>query len=441
LSTSRSTTSLRYGGAALASVLSLSGAVTAAANAAPADTADRPTPVAERRAEPVAVERPAAPTAARGAITTSDPRTGIRQAAIAALPKLSLLDLPELGGTLASTGYAARDVVVDLAPDLADRDLGFVLQSFDGTTWTDVATGTTTGSMERSTLASVPAGTYRVVVPAQLGLQPFTSTALTHAPRQLAAGASFDKGAVATTVDVNPDPAAGATYTFLLQKWDGAAWADVAQQATTTATGTFTFSDLASGRYRATVPDQADAVGTVSNELDVLSKADIEAAAAKAEAAERARAAAERAALARQTRSQAATTQGSRAAAAAPTEAPPPANAGGVVGTGLAQVGKAYRLGATGPSAFDCSGLTSYAYRAAGKSIPRTASSQYAAAAKVSDPAPGDLVFFLRNGAQHVGIYIGGGRMVHAANPGRGVEVTSFSSGWYARSFTGYGRF
>ena len=121
-------------------------------------------------------------------------------------------------------------------------------------------------------------------------------------------------------------------------------------------------------------------------------------------------------------------------------DAPSSGNTGGIVGVGLAQVGDTYRLGGNGPSVFDCSGLTSYAYRQNGISIPRTASAQYRAATKVSNPRPGDLVFFL-NGAQHVGIYIGNGKMVHAANPRRGVEVSSINSGWYARTFTGFGRF
>jgi cell wall-associated NlpC family hydrolase len=421
------TAPLRCGGVALASVLTLSGAVNASAGAAPKQ--DDPAPATER-----AVAKAVA------GVPTDATRTAIRTAAIAVLPKLSMLDLPELGGALASTGYAGRDLLVDLAPDLPDRDLDFVLQFSDGTTWHDVHAGTTSAAAERAALPSVPAGTYRVAVPAQFGLAAFTSEPFAHTPRQLAAAVSFDRGSTTTSVEVNPDPAPGASYAVQLQRWDGTAWVPVADQQTA-ATGTHSFADLPSGRYRAAVADQADALGTVSNEVDVVSKADLEAAARAAAAQAQAREAAERAAVARQTRPQAATTPSGRAAAAAPADPAPAANAGGIVGTALGQVGKAYRLGSTGPGAFDCSGLTSYAYRAAGKSIPRTAASQYAAAAKVTNPQPGDLVFFLRNGAQHVGVYLGGGRMVHAANPGRGVEVTSFSSGWYARSFTGYGRF
>lgn len=95
----------------------------------------------------------------------------------------------------------------------------------------------------------------------------------------------------------------------------------------------------------------------------------------------------------------------------------------------LAQVGKAYVYGATGPSAYDCSGLMQAAWAAAGVSLPRTSQAQYGAGTHVSLSAlePGDLVFYY-SGISHVAMYIGGGQIVQAANPGAGIIVSSVTS-------------
>jgi cell wall-associated NlpC family hydrolase len=102
------------------------------------------------------------------------------------------------------------------------------------------------------------------------------------------------------------------------------------------------------------------------------------------------------------------------------------------VGWALAQVGDPYRWGASGPDAFDCSGLTSSAYRAAGVRIPRTSLAQWGAGRHPDVPAllPGDLVFYgdqARNPGtiHHVGLYIGNGLMVHAPHTGEVVRVAS----------------
>ncbi len=90
----------------------------------------------------------------------------------------------------------------------------------------------------------------------------------------------------------------------------------------------------------------------------------------------------------------------------------------------MAQVGKAYSYGAAGPSAFDCSGLTMRAWGAAGVGLPHSSSAQYGVGARVprSQLQPGDLVFYY-SPISHVGIYIGNGMIVHAANPSTGVRV------------------
>ncbi|MHB1010094.1 MAG: C40 family peptidase [Propionibacteriaceae bacterium] len=95
----------------------------------------------------------------------------------------------------------------------------------------------------------------------------------------------------------------------------------------------------------------------------------------------------------------------------------------------LSQVGKAYALGATGPNAYDCSSLTMNAYARAGVGLPRTSQAQFGVGQPVSlsQLAPGDLVFYY-SGISHVGIYIGNGMIVHAANPRTGVATAPVTS-------------
>lgn len=96
------------------------------------------------------------------------------------------------------------------------------------------------------------------------------------------------------------------------------------------------------------------------------------------------------------------------------------------VQTALAQQGKPYVYAAGGPGSFDCSGLTAYAWAAAGVSLPHNAAAQYGYGTHVSLDAlqPGDLLFYY-SPIGHVGIYIGGGQMVHAPTSGDVVRVVS----------------
>ena len=94
----------------------------------------------------------------------------------------------------------------------------------------------------------------------------------------------------------------------------------------------------------------------------------------------------------------------------------------------LGQRGKPYRWGAEGPGAFDCSGLTWAAWRAAGVTIPRTAAGQLAGLPRVRGGLrPGDLLIYRSAGPtrRHVALVVGRGRMVEA--PGRGIPVRSAS--------------
>jgi cell wall-associated NlpC family hydrolase len=130
------------------------------------------------------------------------------------------------------------------------------------------------------------------------------------------------------------------------------------------------------------------------------------------------------------------------APAAAPSAVSAPSGAAQVaVDTALAQVGDRYVYGAGGPDAFDCSGLTSYAYAAAGVSLPHSSRSQSQMGRAVSraELQPGDLIFFY-SPVSHVGMYIGNGQMVHASTESQPVKVASVDSmGSYnsARRITG----
>jgi cell wall-associated NlpC family hydrolase len=99
------------------------------------------------------------------------------------------------------------------------------------------------------------------------------------------------------------------------------------------------------------------------------------------------------------------------------------------VDTALAQVGDPYVWGAGGPDAFDCSGLTQYAYSAAGVSLPHSSRSQSGMGQAVSRDVlqPGDLLFYY-SPTSHVAMYVGNGQMVHASTAGKPVQVVSFNS-------------
>lgn len=118
----------------------------------------------------------------------------------------------------------------------------------------------------------------------------------------------------------------------------------------------------------------------------------------------------------------------------------------GVANSAVSRVGYSYVSGGSGPTAFDCSGLTSWAYRQNGIYIPRTAAAQYSYSTRISksELQPGDLVFFSgttgASGITHVGIYIGSGRFVHAGTPSTGVITSSLYSSYYVSHYAGAGR-
>ncbi|MGV4985088.1 NlpC/P60 family protein [Streptomyces sp. NPDC001709] len=109
----------------------------------------------------------------------------------------------------------------------------------------------------------------------------------------------------------------------------------------------------------------------------------------------------------------------------------PPASgrAGAAFSAAQSQIGKPYVYGATGPSSYDCSGLTSWAYAQAGVSIPRTSEAQANIGTRISSVDQlqvGDLVFFYGD-LHHVGLYAGNGQVLHAPHTGAVVRYEAMS--------------
>lgn len=109
-----------------------------------------------------------------------------------------------------------------------------------------------------------------------------------------------------------------------------------------------------------------------------------------------------------------------------------------VVATARTELGKPYVWGASGPDSFDCSGLVDYVYAQQGISLPRTTfdmavSGSFTTLSGMSGAQPGDIVLFQVDGAgwDHVGIYIGGGQMIHAPQPGETVTSVDLTSSYW----------
>ncbi|MCY7373583.1 MAG: NlpC/P60 family protein [Spirochaetaceae bacterium] len=110
-------------------------------------------------------------------------------------------------------------------------------------------------------------------------------------------------------------------------------------------------------------------------------------------------------------------------------DGPASGRAADAVRAAYAQLGDPYSWGSAGPGSFDCSGLTMYAWRAAGVSLPHSSSAQYSAVRRisVSDLQPGDLVFYY-SPISHVAMYVGGGKVIDAPYPGLSVHVVDVNS-------------
>jgi len=121
---------------------------------------------------------------------------------------------------------------------------------------------------------------------------------------------------------------------------------------------------------------------------------------------------------------EAAAARASRSTPRVPVNIPASGRAQAAIQYAMSQVGDPYIWGAAGPNGFDCSGLTMAAWAQAGVALPHSSSAQMGYGTRVSSSAlaPGDLVFYY-SPVSHVGMYIGNGMIVHAANPSTGVRV------------------
>lgn len=103
-------------------------------------------------------------------------------------------------------------------------------------------------------------------------------------------------------------------------------------------------------------------------------------------------------------------------------------------------MGRPYVWGASGPGAFDCSGFTAYVYGSFGVGLPHYTGSQFSMGKSVSkgNLACGDLVFFNTVGpVSHVGIYIGGGKFIHASSGSHKVTVSNLNDSYYSSRYAG----
>ncbi|VBB06784.1 Hypothetical protein LUCI_2020 [Lucifera butyrica] len=111
-----------------------------------------------------------------------------------------------------------------------------------------------------------------------------------------------------------------------------------------------------------------------------------------------------------------------------------------IVSQAMHYKGVPYRFGGASPKGFDCSGLVWYVFKQNGKKLPRAADKQFATgkAVKGKELVPGDVVFFstYTKGASHCGIYMGGGKFIHASSS-RGVTVTSLNDSYWKPRYLG----
>ena len=193
-------------------------------------------------------------------------------------------------------------------------------------------------------------------------------------------------------------------------------------------------ADWAADRYREVLAEREKQVDQIEGQLSRLNGM-IDQQASLARDLEQQRAEYLRALAAQR----AALEQAQAAAAAPPAPAPlvaPPVNgtaASVAVSAAYSAIGAEYVWGSAGPTTFDCSGLTSWAWAQAGVSIPHSSSGQYSSLPHValSDVQPGDLIFYF-SPISHVAIYVGGGTIIHARHPGPGGQVQTSSMYGYS---------
>lgn len=210
-------------------------------------------------------------------------------------------------------------------------------------------------------------------------------------------------------------------------KAEADAAAAAAQQATADVSARKSDLDAEAARYKALYDSLSEQERAAADAAQEQANA---AANAAAEAAAPAAVAPAPQAASRSDRTAIAESAAASSAAPAPSAPAAPAASGAAavaVAAALSKVGSAYVYGAAGPNAFDCSGLTSWAWAQAGVSIPRTSGGQAGLpSVPLSQLQPGDLVTYY-SPVSHVAMYIGNGQVVHASTESRPVYVTSVS--------------
>ncbi|WP_447038046.1 C40 family peptidase [Streptomyces sp. DSM 118878] len=197
--------------------------------------------------------------------------------------------------------------------------------------------------------------------------------------------------------------------------------ADVTQQAADTYESRAEQEAAATKAAKQAAEDQAQAEKKAEAQRKAEAKAKAKAAAEKKAEEERASRTTERTTLSTQT-----TSAGSSDSAPAPASG----SVGAVIGFLKAQLGDAYVMGASGPNAWDCSSLVQAAFKQAGVDLPRVSQDQSVAGTPVSlsNVQVGDILYWGGAGsAYHVGVYIGNGQYLDAANPSKGVVIQDLS--------------
>ena len=139
------------------------------------------------------------------------------------------------------------------------------------------------------------------------------------------------------------------------------------------------------------------------------------------------------------------TTRLQAASVSAPSAVVSSGSGSAVIGTAMKYLGARYVFGGTSPAGFDCSGFVWYVHNAAGRPVSRGLWGQLNGGPRISTSQlqPGDAVFFANTympGLSHAGIYIGGGRFIHASDESSGVKISSLSDGYWGPRFIGASR-
>lgn len=342
-----------------------------------------PTESADGAAESTAPDQPA-----------SSPQQTAPTPVIADAPVAAAVQSPQRKSTsvtLTKSAKYPRHLVANVNPNSAS--VAFVVQLFRKTSsgeWARVRAVRSTGAAEIAVFRDVPRGTYKAKVVRQSVYKGAWSAPYAHTPPLKRSSVTLKAGTNGGLVaNVNPNLANKAFRVVVYKKVSGQSWKRVTTKLTSGRYEVATFPRAGAGTYKVRV-QQANGYLASASGTAVVSD------------------------VSRYKRQR-------------------------VVNTALGQIGDQYVMGGEGPHIFDCSGLMLYAYKhGANVSLPHNTYAQRAVTKYTSRPQAGDLAFFFR-GADHVGMYIGNGKMVHAANPRSDVAVVELRQAWYQAAFSSYG--